>query len=241
MRQIVLDTETTGLEPLHEHSIVEIGCVELLDRRLTGRTFQQYIKPPRDIEARAMEVHGITLEQLENEPRFAQIADKFLQFVDGAELIIHNASFDVGIINVELARLVDESSEAAKYKPIDEQCAILDTMDIAKDKHPGQRNSLDALCQRYGVDNSQRELHGALLDAEILADVYLALTGGQAAFELGAAAPGAAAAPPKRLSPDRAPLPIIRATEEDLRAHESFLDRIAEECDGEVLWRKLGS
>ena len=237
MRQIVLDTETTGLEIRQEHRIIEIGGVELVNRRLTGQHYHQYINPERDIDQGALAVHGITGEQLADKPRFHQIADEFLKFVEGAELIIHNAPFDVAFINAELERL------PGAVTLIEQHCDIIDSLALAKDKHPGQRNSLDALCQRYGVDNSQRDLHGALLDAEILADVYIAMTGGQAAFELGATSAqggGQKGEAQRRLGPDREPLPILRAGEEELRAHEAFLDLIAEKCEGDVLWRKLG-
>ena len=172
-RQIVLDTETTGLEPSQGHRIIEIGCVEMVNRRLTGRHFHQYINPQREVEAGAIEVHGITNEMLADKPVFADVAGPFLEFVKGAELVIHNAPFDVGFLDAELSQL------GSDLPRINEICSVLDTLVMARQKHPGQRNSLDALCQRYDVDNSQRDLHGALLDAEILADVYLMMTGGQ--------------------------------------------------------------
>ena len=173
MRQIVLDTETTGLETSQDHRIIEIGCVELVNRKLTGKHYHQYINPQRKVDEGAMQVHGITDEFLEDKPLFANIVDEFLAFVGDAELVIHNAPFDVGFINHELSKLT-------KYpKSIAGLCSIIDTLAVARNKHPGQRNNLDALCKRYTVDNSQRDLHGALLDAEILADVYLIMTGGQ--------------------------------------------------------------
>ncbi|MGB5716746.1 MAG: DNA polymerase III subunit epsilon, partial [Gammaproteobacteria bacterium] len=178
MRQIVLDTETTGLEPADGHRIIEIGCVELNDRRLTGNTYHQYIQPDREIDAGAIEVHGITNEKLADKPRFTDIAAEFLEFIDGAELVIHNAPFDVGFIDHEF-RLLEDSPGG-----VNDHCMVLDTLALARRMHPGQRNSLDALCRRYEIDNSQRELHGALLDAEILADVYLAMTGGQVSLSL---------------------------------------------------------
>ena len=178
MRQIVLDTETTGLEASQGHRIIEVGCVELVNRKLTGNHYHQYINPQRDIDQGAIEVHGITNEFLADKPVFEHIVTDFTEFVAGAELIIHNAPFDVGFINSELQRL-----EAVQRK-VDDDCSIIDTLVMARAKHPGQRNSLDALCQRYGVDNSQRDLHGALLDAEILADVYLLMTGGQTTLQL---------------------------------------------------------
>ncbi len=238
MRQIVLDTETTGLEVGLGHRIIEIGCVELVNRRLTGRHYHQYINPERDIDQGAIEVHGITNEYVADKPLFAQIADDFIEFVDGAELIIHNAPFDVGFINAELGRL------GARQSPIDTRCGVIDSLQLARKKHPGQRNNLDALCQRYMVDNSQRDLHGALLDAEILADVYLAMTGGQTTFALGGnsdtEAGNEAVAGIRRLSGDRAPLPVIRASEEELAAHERNLKSIASNSE-RVLWRELES
>jgi len=172
MRQIILDTETTGLEPSDGHRIIEIGCVELIDRRLSHKHFHQYINPERDIEDGALEVHGISREFLLDKPRFRDIAEEFLAFVAGAELIIHNAPFDLGFLDNELSLLGRDDRMA-------DHCGVLDTLELARDLHPGQRNSLDALCKRYEVDNASRTLHGALLDAEILADVYLAMTGGQ--------------------------------------------------------------
>ena len=173
MRQIVLDTETTGLETSQDHRIIEIGCVEMVNRKLTGRHYHQYINPQRKVDEGAMEVHGITDQFLEDKPVYAAISSDFLNFLDGAELVIHNAPFDVGFINHELKKL------SGKHSALASRCKIIDTLALARQKHPGQKNNLDALCKRYGVDNSQRDLHGALLDAEILADVYLLMTGGQ--------------------------------------------------------------
>ena len=178
MRQIVLDTETTGLEVSQGHRIIEIGCVELVNRKLTGNHYHQYINPHREIDQGAIEVHGITSEFLADKPGFEAVAAAFIEFVQGAELVIHNAPFDVGFLDGELQRL--PTSEDT----LESRCTVIDTLVMARAKHPGQRNSLDALCQRYEVDNSQRDLHGALLDAEILADVYLAMTGGQTALQL---------------------------------------------------------
>jgi DNA polymerase-3 subunit epsilon len=239
MRQIVLDTETTGLESSQGHRVIEIGCVELVNRRLTGQHYHQYINPEREIDQGAIEVHGITEEFLSDKPTFRQIAQDFLDYVDGAELIIHNAPFDVGFINSELQRL------SARGDAIDKRCSIIDTLQMARSKHPGQRNNLDALCQRYGVDNSQRDLHGALLDAEILADVYLMMTGGQTTFQLGGAADNAASGTRmvsdiRRLPSDREPLRVIRASKEELEAHQRNLESIA--AGGtEPLWRQLDS
>ena len=179
MRQIVLDTETTGLEVSQGHRIIEIGCVELVNRKLTGNHYHQYINPQREIDQGAIEVHGITNDFLADKPAFAGNRGEFLEFVRGAELVIHNAPFDLGFLNSELQRLPASVADVLK-----DLCTVTDTLVMARAKHPGQRNSLDALCQRYQVDNSQRDLHGALLDAEILADVYLAMTGGQTALQL---------------------------------------------------------
>ena len=173
MRQIVLDTETTGLETSQDHRIIEIGCVELVNRKLTGKHYHQYINPERNVDEGAMQVHGITDEFLEDKPLFANIVDEFLAFVGDSELVIHNAQFDVGFIDHELSKLKNQPKSIASL------CQVVDTLALARNKHPGQRNNLDALCKRYMVDNSQRDLHGALLDAEILADVYLVMTGGQ--------------------------------------------------------------
>jgi len=237
MRQIVLDTETTGLESSQGHRIIEIGCVELVNRRLTGQHYHQYINPEREIDQGAIEVHGITEEFLADKPTFKQVVQDFLDYVDGAELIIHNAPFDVGFINTELQRLPGSS------EPIDKRCPVIDTLQMARSKHPGQRNNLDALCQRYGVDNSQRDLHGALLDAEILADVYLSMTGGQTTFQLGGATDKAASGARvtsdiRRLPADRKPLPVIRASDDELEAHRHNLETIAA-GGGEPLWRQL--
>ncbi|MCZ6894437.1 MAG: DNA polymerase III subunit epsilon [Gammaproteobacteria bacterium] len=178
MRQIVLDTETTGLEPSQGHRIIEIGCVEIVDRRISNTRFQRYLNPGREIDAGAVEVHGITLEDLRDKPVFAEIATDFIEFVRGAELVIHNAPFDVGFINAEFDVL------GAAWGLIEDYCTVFDTLKLARETHPGQRNSLDALCRRYEIDNTHREIHGALLDAELLAEVYLAMTGGQGALEL---------------------------------------------------------
>lgn len=239
MRQIVLDTETTGLETSQGHRIIEIGCVELVNRRLTGQHYHQYINPQREIDQGAIEVHGITNEFLADKPLFKQVAADFLEFISGAELIIHNAPFDIGFINSELERLADTPGD------IKSVCAVIDTLVLARQKHPGQRNNLDALCTRYSVDNSQRDLHGALLDAEILADVYLAMTGGQTTFQLGAGGDSedqsvTTARAPDRLPTSRPRLKVIPAGEEELAAHRDNLDNIARAAGGRVLWRELG-
>src|SRR5277367_3242696 len=179
MRQVVLDTETTGLEVEQQHRVIEIGCVELFNRRLTGRSFHKYLNPERDIDEGAVQVHGLTRERLAKEPTFSHVHMEFLEFIRDAELIIHNAPFDVAFLNAELARIAAEHRVAGL-------CRVLDTLALARQMHPGQRNSLDALCKRYSVDNSQRDYHGALLDARILAEVYLAMTGGQGSLILSA-------------------------------------------------------
>lgn len=237
MRQIVLDTETTGLEVSRGHRIIEIGCVELVDRKLTGNHYHQYINPERDIDQGAIEVHGITSEFLSDKPLFAQVARDFYDFVDGGELIIHNAPFDIGFLDSELERL-DQG-----YPELDSVCKIIDTLLMARSKHPGQRNNLDALCTRYLVDNSQRDLHGALLDAEILADVYLIMTGGQTTFQLSSGDSGAGdgtqnTSSIRRIGSGRRPLPVIQADSVEIAAHEQQLDAIAQGSDGKVLWRE---
>jgi DNA polymerase-3 subunit epsilon len=237
MRQIVLDTETTGLEPADGHRIIEIGCVELLDRRLTGNTYHQYIQPDRQIDASAVEVHGITNEALADKPRFADIATEFLEFISGAELVIHNAPFDVGFINHEFALLADPPGTVADH------CTVLDTLVLARHMHPGQRNSLDALCRRYDIDNSQRDLHGALLDAEILADVYMAMTGGQVSLSLDSQpdTPGEQRQGIRRVAANRKPLRVIRADAEESGAHAARLDAIEKAMAGTSVWRQLES
>jgi len=239
MRQIVLDTETTGLEVSQGHRIIEIGCVELVNRKLTGNHYHQYINPNREVDQGAIEVHGITNEFLADKPEFDRIAADFLAFVEGAELIIHNAPFDVGFLDAELQRLDRDYARLAKV------CGVIDTLVMARSKHPGQRNSLDALCQRYMVDNSQRDLHGALLDAEILADVYLTMTGGQTTFQLSDNAPAdgtqkGSGGGIRRLQGERTPLPVIKASSEELAAHEAQLDTIEQAAaEGRALWRDL--
>lgn len=235
MRQIVLDTETTGLEPEQGHRVIEIGCVELLNRRLTGQHFHQYVRADRKSDPAAFAVHGISDEVLADKPPFEEIAEEFLGFIAGAELIIHNAPFDVGFLNHELARLAIERPQ------IESHCTVLDTLALARDLHPGQRNNLDALCKRYAVDNSARDLHGALLDAEILAEVYLAMTGGQAILDLSADTPTKAAMARKRGGDGaaRGPLPVIRATDQELAAHDERLRAIDQASNGACLWRRL--
>ena len=233
MRQIVLDTETTGLEPEQGHRIIEIGCVELVERRPTGNNFHQYLQPDRNIDAAAVEVHGITNEFLADKPRFESVAADLIGYLRGAELIIHNAPFDVGFLNAELARLPD-------YGPLEEYCGVLDTLAMARELHPGQRNSLDALCGRYEVSNVHREKHGALLDAEILADVYLAMTGGQASLLLDRQAQATNSARPgeiRRITRSRGVLRVVPANAEELALHRQRLQAIAQASGGRCVWR----
>ena len=238
MRQVVLDTETTGLEWEQGHRIIEIGCVELINRCKTEQTFHYYLQPDREIDAAAEEIHGLSNEMLADKPSFADIAEDFLGFINGAELVIHNAAFDVGFLNHELNLAGSERTN------IDEICTVLDTLILARQLHPGQRNSLDALCKRYNVDNSRRDLHGALLDARLLADVYLAMTGGQATLSLGdtLGAPGQRdSMHPNRIDRMDLELKVIYATERELIEHESQLDLIENASDDGVLWRRLDS
>lgn len=233
MRQIVLDTETTGLEPKQGHRVIEIGCVEMVDRQLTGNNFHQYLKPDREIDAGAIEVHGITNEFLDDKPRFKDVVEDLVVYLGDAELVIHNAPFDVGFLNHELKML------KASYLPVDKTCGILDTLTMARRMFPGQRASLDALCKRYEIDNTKRTLHGALLDAEILADVYLAMTGGQVSLSLGGLgsnADGSVRAGevrPTTLAADA--LPVLHASDDELQAHAECLAAI-EKSSGKNLW-----
>ncbi|MFS2156998.1 DNA polymerase III subunit epsilon [Pseudomonas sp. Pseusp122] len=242
-RSIVLDTETTGMPVTDGHRIIEIGCVELIGRRLTGRHFHVYLQPDRESDEGAIGVHGITNEFLVGKPRFAEVADEFFEFIKGAQLIIHNAAFDVGFINNEFA-LIGQQDRA----DITRHCTVLDTLLMARERHPGQRNSLDALCKRYGVDNSGRELHGALLDSEILADVYLTMTGGQTSLSLAGNSSdghgsgdgsGSQASEIRRLPANRSPARIIRASDEELAAHEARLAIIAKSAGAPALWVQL--
>lgn len=236
MRQVVLDTETTGLEPSQGHRIIEIGCVELVDRKLTGRHYHQYINPNRDIDEGAIEVHGITNEFLADKPSFGHVVEEFMEFVKGAELVIHNAPFDIGFIDHEL------KLDGQRFSSITEYCGVIDTLRLARAKHPGQKNNLDALCKRYGADNSQRDLHGALLDAEILADVYLLMTGGQRKLQLGGAQSddeqgnGSAAGEIRRLAQGRGPGQVILANANEEQAHRTFLEIINKSSEGNCLW-----
>ncbi|REH36961.1 DNA polymerase-3 subunit epsilon [Paraperlucidibaca baekdonensis] len=235
-RQIILDTETTGLDPSRGHRLIELGCLEVVNRRLTGQSFHYYVQPDRDIDPDAQRVHGISAEFLADKPRFNEIAMAFRDFVEGAELVIHNAPFDIGFLNHEMALL--------DLPPITDICTVLDTLPMARAKHPGQKNNLDALARRYGADNRERTLHGALLDAEILADVYLAMTGGQVGLQLGQDEKSDGQGSDKsksikRLAADRRPLPVVPATADELAAHAeqlAVLDANAE--GGQCLFRR---
>jgi DNA polymerase-3 subunit epsilon len=247
MRQIVLDTETTGLEVEKGHRIIELGCVELVNRRRTHRTLHHYLQPDREIDPGAQEVHGISAEMLAGKPRFAEVAREFLDFVAGAELIIHNAAFDVRFLEAEIALLdpglVGPSFAGTEPPRISDGCTVLDTLALARRLHPGQRNSLDALCKRYAVDNAGREFHGALLDAQLLTDVYLGMTGGQATLLLdadsGETAVRQAAARPVARAGLR--LVVIRASAQDLEEHERHLLLLDKQSGGKALWRTFGS
>jgi DNA polymerase-3 subunit epsilon len=228
MRRIVLDTETTGLESSEGHRVIEIACVELFDRRPTGRNFHRYLNPGREIDPGAIQVHGLTSDFLADKPRFADIADEFIEFVEGAELLIHNAPFDVGFLDAELA--------LAGRPGIASFCPVTDTLAMAREMHPGKRNSLDALCERYQVDNARRSLHGALLDAQLLADVWLAMTRGQDTLDIslasGPAAPGPGGGPARPAS-----LVVARASAEERAAHRALCERIDQASQGRCLWR----
>jgi DNA polymerase-3 subunit epsilon len=231
VRQVVLDTETTGLSAVDGHRIIEIGCVELIERRLTGRTLHLYINPEREIDEGALAVHGISLDRLRDEPRFEQIAERLIDFVDGSEVLIHNAPFDLGFLDAELARLARPVFQRHVH-------AVTDTLGMARAMHPGKRNSLDALCERYGISNAKRVLHGALLDAQLLAEVYLAMTRGQDSLEIaiGSGTPGQA----RGVSSERAWPPsglvVLRADDDECAAHRTLLESIARECRGSALW-----
>lgn len=232
MRQIVLDTETTGIDPSQGHRIIEIGCVEMMERQLTGRNYHVYINPEREVEAEAITIHGITNEFLVDKPKFADVADEFFEFIKGAELVIHNAAFDIGFMDMEFGR-IKPVRKTADY------CGVVDSLAVARAKHPGQKNNLNALCKRYGVDNSNRELHGALLDAEILADVYLLLTGGQTALSLDADSEnGGGPGRVRKVSSDRPALAVVQATAEENDAHQAFMAALEKKAGGSV-WSRL--
>jgi DNA polymerase-3 subunit epsilon len=234
MRQVVLDTETTGIGAEKGHRIIEIGCVELIDRKLTGRHYHQYVNPQRSSDEEAVGVHGITDEFLADKPVFAQVAQAFYEFIEGAELVIHNAPFDIGFMDAEFRRL--------NMPMTNTYCTVLDTLVMARDMRPGQRNSLDALCKSYGIDNSHRELHGALLDAEILSDVYLMMTGGQTdlmfSAETAESAKELARAKLEQLANVNAEtLSVVRATSDELSAHEEIMDILDKKSEG-AIWRR---
>ena len=231
MRQIVLDTETTGLATSQGHRIIEIGCIEIVNRRFTGREYHTFLNPERDIDEGAEEVHGISRADLESQPRFSDIADEFLEFIKDGELVIHNAEFDVGFLEYELALMKHA------LPTITEHASVLDTLSFARRLHPGQRNSLDALCKRYDVDASRRNVHGALIDAELLAKVYLAMTGGQAALSLDQEVKPDAGMMKTESDTPKAELDlvVIPANEEEIAAHEALLDKMT--AAGECVWR----
>ena len=224
-RQIVLDTETTGLEPSQGHRIIEIGCVEMINRRLTGNNYHQFLQPDREIDEGAQAVHGISNEFLADKPRFSDVIKDFIEYIDGAELVIHNAPFDVGFIDHEFKLAGAEYGKVASY------CPVIDTLVMARKMRPGKKNNLDVLCKEYEVNNAHRELHGALLDAELLAEVYLRMTGGQSALsleseEVSDTTDGVAIV--KKLSSDRKPIRIIQASDEELKAHQAFVEKMGE-------------
>lgn len=236
-RQVVLDTETTGLEHRQGHRIIEIGCVELVNRKLTGNNFHQYVNPDREIDQGAIEVHGITNEFLLDKPFFADISESMMDYLRGAELIIHNAAFDVGFLDAELER-ADPSA-----RKIADVCGVHDTLLQARKMFPGQRNDLDSLCRRYEINNSHRELHGALLDAEILADVYLAMTGGQADLSLEAQSSNNAEGPNARQPINYATLalPLAEPSSEERQNHVEWLSRLDDNVQGQCVWSRLNS
>ena len=232
MRQIVLDTETTGIDPKEGHRIIEIGCVEVVNRRLTGNHFHVYINPGRHIEQEAIEVHGITNEFLADKPTFSKVAQEFVSSIKGAQLVIHNAPFDVGFMDHEFG--MEASTKGVITNQI---CDVLDTLTLARQMHPGQKNNLDALCKRYGIDNSHRTLHGALLDAEILADVYLLMTGGQTKLKLASSSGSDADSTAiRRINRSANKLKVIKASADEITQHEGRLD-IVEKAGGKCLWR----
>lgn len=230
-RQIVLDTETTGLNARLGDRVIEIGCVEILSRRITERTFHRYVNPEREIEESASRIHGLTREDLADKPRFAGIAREFVEYILGGELVIHNAAFDMEFLDQELAL-------ANMGKVLDHAASVVDTLAIARELHPGKKNSLDALCERYAVDNSNRTLHGALLDARLLAEVYLAMTRGQESLAMELEAPAAVAIAAARV--DVSKLVVLRATREEIAAHEKYLDGMEKEAPAGALWRTPG-
>jgi DNA polymerase-3 subunit epsilon len=237
MRQVVLDTETTGLEVAEGHRIIEIGCVELVNRRRTGRTYHQYVNPEREIDSAAEAVHGISRAMLATRPRFAEVVEPLLEFLCDAELVIHNAEFDLGFLRREVQSCGRDAEEFGR------RCPVVDSLVLARRLHPGQRNGLDALCKRYAVDNSGREYHGALLDAQLLTDVYLAMTGGQATLSLDSAdaVKGGQRETETQFRFDRGglELTVLKATPDELAAHEELLKLLDKSCPDKALWRAL--
>ncbi len=228
-RQIVLDTETTGLDPAQGHRVIEIGALEILNRRITGSSYHVYLNPERDIDAGALAVHGLSREFLSSKPRFSDVAIEFLDFVRDAELVIHNAPFDIGFLDAELARLKDG--------PLKRYCSVLDTLKLAKQFHPGQKNNLDALCRRYFIDNTGRTFHGALLDAQLLAEVYLAMTRGQETLGIEIGQPGNEPVVSRRRLPGNAGrLKVLRASEAELAHHAAYLAGMGKESDEMQAW-----
>ena len=238
MRLIILDTETTGLEPKQGHRLIEVGALEMVNRRLTGKSFHEYVQPERDVPMEAQAVHGITEEFLADKALFSTIADQFIEFITGAELIIHNAPFDLGFLDNELA--IAGKMIGKKYPKVSDICKITDSLKLARRKHPGQKNNLDALCRRYGIINTHRELHGALLDSEILADVYLMMTGGQTDLMWAAqatSATGDAVAPASRtVSLEGYELPVVMATDAEVATHKTKLQTVAKASGDNCLW-----
>jgi DNA polymerase-3 subunit epsilon len=232
MRRIVLDTETTGLEPAEGHRVIEVACIELYDRRPTGRHFHRYVNPERAVDLAASQVHGMTAEDLSDKPRFADIAEEFLGFVDGAELLIHNAPFDVAFLDAELER--------AGRARVTEVCRVTDTLEMARELHPGKKNSLDALCERYGVDHSRRTLHGALLDAQLLADVWAAMTRGQETLDIVLAAADAVAVAAHELEAPAQVL-VLAASDDELARHAALCERLQKASGGRCLWVQLAA
>lgn len=238
MRQIILDTETTGLDPTIGNRIIEIGCVELVNRRITTNNFHQYLNPERESEAGALAVHGITQEFLSDKPKFNDVIDNFLDFIKGTQLIIHNAPFDIAFLDKEL------QLAGKKYGQIADYCTVFDTLPLAKQMHPGQRNNLDVLCKRYSIDNSKRDLHGALLDAELLAKVYLIMTGGQTTLfseETFETSEPLLNTPIQLHQPSDAPIIVLRASTEELAAHEKHLTVIAKQAKDGCLWQQVSA
>lgn len=234
MRQIIFDTETTGLNISDGNRVIEIGCVEVINRQITGKTWHVYINPQRDSEEGALQVHGLTTEFLADKPLFADIVDDFVQFIRGAELVAHNARFDVSFLNYELTR------DGKRFGLIEDLCTVVDSLEIANRKHPGGRNSLDALCRRYQVDNSGRDLHGALIDADLLAQVYLLMTGGQTGLELGGSdATGHQVAEAIRRIEGNLPLPVMQASAQEQQRHQQYLEMVNKQSDGNCIWHRF--